>query len=263
MISKKVLSIASIAVLISFGSSKLAYSEENMDNGTSFPDVVVDENNTNTNKKNNKEADSKKSVEKEPISNKSYSLMEDKNDVWILAGVNATGETEYFLDPKAKDRYKNIYGYGLNYSGTFGGDIWKFMGLELTLAGRESNTEYSINGIKNKKDYVSFDLKAHFLFIPKVNINSIFAIRPYVGVGPTFHYVTMNHKVGEQPKKDYTSSLDVGGSFKFGVRFQVAKYFMAGVGLEYIIHHSSISDANGKKQDLSNLQGGIELGVAF
>lgn len=187
---------------------------------------------------------------------KKYSLMEDKNDLWLLFGINGVGETEYKLNGDAK-------GSSVNYTGIFGGDIWKFLGVELTLAGTVGNIDNTNKSINMNMEYTSFDVLVHLLFIPKININNIFSIRPYVGMGPSFHYMTMDEKVGEVTSKSYTSSLDIGGSFKAGVRFQVLKYLMVGINLEYIIHETTFNDAFSEKMDFSNLKGGLEIGVSF
>lgn len=134
------------------------------------------------------------------------------NDGWFLVGYSYTIPDS-----------KSMNGLQGPATLTIGGDIWRFIGLEVTLGGRwETNTysSYANNmQIANYTDLLwSFDMKPYLMLQPKIGVDMI-SLRPYFGIGPSFHFTGLNSTldlIGQS--KTSTSSFDVGFSAKAGLR---------------------------------------------
>lgn len=150
------------------------------------------------------------------------------NDGWFLVGYSYT-----FPDSKSME--------GLQGPATItiGGDLWRFIGLEVTLGGR-----WDTNG-----DYPkwSFDMKPYLMLQPKLGIDVI-SLRPYIGIGPSFHVSGIN------------STFDVGFSAKAGLRLQALKFLFVGVGTEYLYHQAKL---NNRTYDFSGWTVGAEVGFIW
>lgn len=171
------------------------------------------------------------------------------NDAWLLAGYSYT-----FPDSKSME--------GLNgpASLTIGGDIFWFIGLEASFGGRWE-TQYSYNN-RNVGHYTtwSFDIKPYLILQPKLGIDLI-SLRPYIGIGPSFHITGVNftsdiidNSIGSD------STFDVGFSAKAGLRLQALKFLFVGVGTEYLYHQAKL---NNRTYDFSGWTVGAEVGFIW
>lgn len=175
------------------------------------------------------------------------------NDGWFLVGYSYT----------IPDTQKNG-SIGGPVTLTAGGDIWRFIGLEVTLGGRwETNTLYANNmQIANYTDLLwSFDIKPYLMLQPKIGIDLI-SLRPYFGIGPSFHFTGLNstEELIGNSNKNSTSSFDVGFSAKAGLRLQALKLLFVGVGTEYLYHKAKLNNIN---YDLSGWTVGAEIGFIW
>lgn len=174
---------------------------------------------------------------------------------WFLVGYAYT-----FPDSKSMD---GIQGPATI---TIGGDLWRFIGLELTLGGRWATDNEDYYNDKNevvasdKQLQWAFDMKPYLLLQPKLGIDMI-SLRPYIGIGPSFHFTGINSTldlVGQSSKS--ASSFDVGFSAKAGLRIQALKFLFAGIGAEYLYHKAKLNDIN---YDFSGWTVGAEIGVIW
>ncbi len=180
---------------------------------------------------------------------------EKKNNVWMLFGYG------YSIPSKNDD--KGLYG---PVSLTIGGDIWRFIGLEVALGTRWNWDEKQVN-IENSQIVTyntalwSFDIKPYLMLQPKFGIDLI-SIRPYVGIGPTFSFTGYNTTfdvLGKSSSKN-NNTFNVGFSTKAGVRLQALKFLFIGVGAEYIYNEPTVNDS---KYDLSGFNVNGEIGIIW
>ena len=179
---------------------------------------------------------------------------ERSRDAWFLLGYGYTVPSDSKVD-------------GLMGSATLtiGGDLWRFIGLEVTLGSRWrlGDDIYSApdgSDINMKNALWSFDIKPYLMLQPKLGIDLI-SIRPYFGIGPTFSvsgFTSTADIVGVSNKSD--TSFDVGFSTKLGVRLQALKFLFVGVGAEYMYHNPKLSGVN---QNLSGFSFGGEVGLIW
>lgn len=174
------------------------------------------------------------------VTTSSSSYAQDKGgDAWILLG--------YSYTEASKSSTKGIYG---PLSLTFGGDIWRFIGVEVSL-GTRWKPGYVPNYSLISDTLWSFDIKPYLMLQPKFGVDLV-SIRPYFGIGPTFSIS------GITDKSDTT--FDVGFSTKLGVRLQALKFLFVGVGAEYMYLNPKI---NGVNRDLSGFSFGGEVGLIW
>lgn len=176
------------------------------------------------------------------------------NDGWFLVGYSYT-----FTDSKSME--------GLQGPATItiGGDLWRFIGLEVTLGGRWSTSEYSLYANNYQvASYTealwSFDMKPYLMLQPKLGIDVI-SLRPYIGIGPSFHVSGINSTldlIGQSSTSD--STFDVGFSAKAGLRLQALKFLFVGVGTEYLYHQAKL---NNRTYDFSGWTVGAEVGFIW
>lgn len=180
---------------------------------------------------------------------------ERSRDAWFLLGYGYTVPSDNKVD--------GLMGPATL---TFGGDIWRFIGLEVTLGsrwrfGEDTYVEPISNSTISMANALwSFDIKPYLLLQPKFGIDLI-SIRPYFGIGPTFSvsgYTATSDIVGVSNKSD--TSFDVGFSTKLGVRLQALKFLFVGVGAEYMYHNPKL---NGVNQNLSGFSFGGEIGLIW
>ena len=191
---------------------------------------------------------------------KDNKFMKYDRNYWFLLGYNQN------LIEERSDDMGPLYG-------TFGLDILDFLSFDLTLAGVMANkVEYvqrliTESGVlkgsnSSNQNLMSFDIKPYLVFQYKFPLG-IAVLRPYVGLGPTFHYVVVSSTGNVQDLNLDSNSFDFGVSTKFGLRFQFVKYFMLGVNMEYLYHKSDAHFANNNSTDLSGFMFGLELGGSF
>lgn len=180
---------------------------------------------------------------------------ERSRDAWFLLGYGYTVPSDSKVD--------GLMGPATL---TIGGDLWRFIGLEVTLGSRWKlgNDTYfepiSNSTITMKNALWSFDIKPYLMLQPKFGIDLI-SIRPYFGIGPTFSvsgFTSTADIVGVSNKSD--TSFDVGFSTKLGVRLQALKFLFVGVGAEYMYHNPKLSGVN---QNLSGFSFGGEVGLIW
>lgn len=189
------------------------------------------------------------------FANISFAEEERSKDAWFLLGYGYTVPSDSAVD--------GLMGPATL---TFGGDIWRFIGIELTLGSRwRLGDEQYIEPVSNstitmKNALWSFDIKPYLLLQPKFGIDLI-SIRPYFGIGPTFSvsgFTSTADIVGVSNKSD--TSFDVGFSTKLGVRLQALKFLFVGVGAEYMYHNPKLSGVN---KNLSGFSFGGEIGLIW
>lgn len=179
------------------------------------------------------------------------------NDGWFLVGYSYT-----FPDSKSME--------GLQGPATItiGGDLWRFIGLEVTLGGRWDTQNYvrsaSIGGAYVPYEATSllwsFDMKPYLMLQPKLGVDMI-SLRPYFGIGPSFHFTGVNSTldlIGQSSTSD--STFDVGFSAKAGLRLQALKFLFVGVGTEYLYHKAKL---NNRTYDFSGWTVGAEVGFIW
>ncbi len=176
------------------------------------------------------------------------------NDGWFLVGYSYT-----FPDSKSME--------GLQGPATItiGGDLWRFIGLEVTLGGRWATNEYSLYAnnqhiVSYTEALWSFDMKPYLMLQPKLGIDVI-SLRPYIGIGPSFHVSGINSTldlIGQSSTSD--STFDVGFSAKAGLRLQALKFLFVGVGTEYLYHQAKL---NNRTYDFSGWTVGAEVGFIW
>ena len=152
---------------------------------------------------------------------------------------------------------------------TIGGDLWRFIGLEVTLGGRWDTQNYvrsaSIGGAYVPYEATSllwsFDMKPYLMLQPKIGVDMI-SLRPYFGIGPSFHFTGINstEELLGSSYKDSASSFDVGFSAKAGLRLQALKFLFVGVGTEYLYHKAKL---NNRTYDFSGWTVGAEVGFIW
>ncbi len=177
------------------------------------------------------------------------------NDMWLLVG--------YGYSIAAKDNDKGLYGPA---SLTIGGDIWRFIGLEVAVGTRWNWDEQFVDAGNNRVYQYntalwSVDIKPYLLLQPKFGIDLI-SIRPYFGIGPTFSFTGYNTTLdflgtSTNIKND---TFDVGFSTKLGVRLQALKFLFVGVGAEYIYNKPTVNNAT---YDLSGFNVSGEVGIIW
>ena len=177
------------------------------------------------------------------------------NDGWFLVGYSYT-----FPDSGAME--------GLQGPATItiGGDLWRFIGLELTLGGRWAtyNTDYYDNSgnkvAQDKRLQWAFDMKPYLMLQPKLGVDMI-SLRPYFGIGPSFHFTGINSTldlIGQPSGSD--SSFDVGVSVQADLRLQAVKFLFVGIGTEYLYHQAKL---NNKTYNFSGWTVGAEVGFIW
>lgn len=183
------------------------------------------------------------------VTTSSSSYAQDKGgDAWILLG--------YSYTEASKSSTKGIYG---PLSLTFGGDIWRFIGVEVSL-GTRWKPGYVPNYSLISDTLWSFDIKPYLMLQPKFGVDLV-SIRPYFGIGPTFSISGIAYTsdlTGATDNSDTT--FDVGFSTKLGVRLQALKFLFVGVGAEYMYLNPKI---NGVNRDLSGFSFGGEIGLIW
>lgn len=165
------------------------------------------------------------------------------NDGWFLVGYSYT-----FPDSKSMEGLQGPTTI------TIGGDLWRFIGLEVTLGGR-----WDTNGDSLYPKW-SFDMKPYLMIQPKLGIDVI-SLRPYIGIGPSFHVSGINSTldlIGQSSTSD--STFDVGFSAKAGLRLQALKFLFVGVGTEYLYHQAKL---NNRTYDFSGWTVGAEVGFIW
>lgn len=175
---------------------------------------------------------------------------ERSRDAWFLLGYGYTVPSDSKVD--------ELMGPATL---TFGGDIWRFIGLEVTLGtkwkvGGKVTRTHNVDLYTSIDSLWSFDIKPYLLLQPKFGIDLI-SIRPYFGIGPTFSFSSMS-SIDNSIKVD--TSFDVGFSTKLGVRLQALKFLFVGVGAEYMYHNPKLSGVN---QNLSGFSFGGEVGLIW
>lgn len=175
---------------------------------------------------------------------------ERSKDAWILLGYSYTVPSDSKVD--------GLMGPATL---TFGGDIWRFIGLEVTLGtkwkvGGKVTRTHNVDLYTSIDSLWSFDIKPYLLLQPKFGIDLI-SIRPYFGIGPTFSFSSMS-SIDNSIKVD--TSFDVGFSTKLGVRLQALKFLFVGVGAEYMYHNPKL---NGVNKNLSGFSFGGEVGLIW
>lgn len=177
------------------------------------------------------------------------------NDGWLLFGYGYS-----FPDSKSME---GLLGPATL---TIGGDLWRFIGLEVTLGGRWNTKNYNayLNGqrVISYTDLLwSFDIKPYLMLQPKIGVDML-SLRPYIGVGPSFHFTGVNStsEILGDSSKTGQSSFDVGVSAKAGLRLQALKFLFVGVGAEYLYHETKISHKN---YDFSGFTVGAEVGFIW
>lgn len=192
------------------------------------------------------------------VTTSSSSYAQDKGgDAWILLG--------YSYTEASNSSTKGIYG---PLSLTFGGDIWRFIGLEVSLGSRwKIGSEPYVyqtpayNQTLNMSNVLwSFDIKPYLMLQPKFGVDLV-SIRPYFGIGPTFSIsgIAYTSDIVDTSKRTDTT-FDVGFSTKLGVRLQALKFLFVGVGAEYMYLNPKI---NGVNRDLSGFSFGGEVGLIW
>ena len=175
---------------------------------------------------------------------------ERSKDAWFLLGYGYTVPSDSKVD--------GLMGPATL---TFGGDIWRFIGLEVTLGtkwkvGGKVTRTHNVDLYTSIDSLWSFDIKPYLMLQPKFGIDLI-SIRPYFGIGPTFSFSSMS-LIDNSIKVD--TSFDVGFSTKLGVRLQALKFLFVGVGAEYMYHNPKLSGVN---QNLSGFSFGGEVGLIW
>ena len=159
------------------------------------------------------------------------------SDAWLLVG--------YGYSIPNNDQDKQLYG---PLSLTIGGDIWRFIGLEVSLGTRWDFYSDTVTGDQTLTGVEavlwSFDIKPYLMLQPKLGVDMI-SVRPYFGIATSS---TKN------------TSFDVGFSTKLGVRLQALKFLFVGIGAEYIYNKPTI---NNTTYDLSGFNVNGEIGVIF
>lgn len=177
----------------------------------------------------------------------------DKKNMWLMVGYS------YTL-PEAQDINSVIGPVTLS----FGGNVWRFLGLEVTFGYRWGSDLYVgeiLEDVTYSEDFFSADMKPYFLLQPKFGVDTL-SLRPYFGIGPSFHFVGSNTA---SDISKITTSLNVGFSVKAGVRAQILKYLFLGVGGEYLLHKKGQVYYNDEihDTDLSGWTIGLEIGSIF
>lgn len=180
------------------------------------------------------------------------------NDGWFLVGYGYS-----FPDSKSME--------GLQGPATItiGGDLWRFIGLEVTLGGRWDTQNYiaTSNILGGYIPYNatsilwSFDIKPYLMLQPKIGVDML-SLRPYLGIGPSFHFTGINSTAEFLGNSSNSSStnFDVGFSAKAGLRLQALKFLFVGVGAEYLYHEAKIQNRN---YDFSGFTVGAEVGFIW
>ena len=212
-----------------------------------------------------KEAPKKEKVKKESTKKTSVNPLSSdfKRNYWVLFGYN------YNFTPS--DKMKNHYG---PIYGTFGLDILKYLSFDLSIGGifGESETKnrktfiaqgdfYTHSGYENyESSLTSIDFKPYIVgqYIFDFGVAKL---RPFVGVGPSYHLVYTENKYSNGTETLYTH--DIGVAAKAGLRVQLVEYLMIGVTFEYLWHESGILYNDKEKIDMSGIYLGAEIGVSF
>lgn len=177
------------------------------------------------------------------------------SDAWLLVG--------YGYSIPNNDQDKQLYG---PLSLTIGGDIWRFIGLEVSLGTRWDFFQIPLHMGDQTLTGVeavlwSFDIKPYLMLQPKLGVDMI-SVRPYFGIGPTFSFSGNNTtmEILGATSSTKNTSFDVGFSTKLGVRLQALKFLFVGIGAEYIYNKPTI---NNTTYDLSGFNVNGEIGVIF
>ena len=188
---------------------------------------------------------------------------EFKRNYWVLFGYN------HNLTPS--DTMKNHYG---PVYGTFGLDILKYLAFDFTIGGVFGEFMDKIRPVihthndymthledKNYKSSItSVDFKPYIIgqYIFDFGVAKL---RPYVGVGPSYHLVYTENKFDVGTETLYTH--DLGVAVKAGLRVQLVEYLMIGINFEYLWHDSGIFYKDKERIDMSGVYLGAEIGVSF
>lgn len=173
-------------------------------------------------------------------------------DSWFLLGYN------YTLPDKGAE---NLNGPATL---TMGSDIFAFIGFELALGTRWNDTgKHFLNSDANlsaNSTLWSFDIKPYLMLQPKIGFDAL-ALRPYLGIGPTFSFSGQEYtSLTTGGKKSSATYFDVGVSTKAGLRIQALKFLLIGVGAEYIYHDTKHA---GKNINMSGFTFGGEIGFIW
>ena len=218
-------------------------------------------NNTNIySKKYNKENNENKKNSENNVNKKKKSF--SKRNYWFFPS--------YSYNFLSKDDFKKQIGPAALI---FGLDITKYFAFDLAIGGRFGPTlnildqlyyrdpEEFISETSSKYFLYTIDLKPSFILQYKINVFDNLIVRPYVWVGPTFHYVSLISF--DKNKNHEDDSFEFGVTAKAGLRLQIVKYLMLGVNVEYLYQTSNIKIPSISNPDLSGLYLGFELGVSF
>lgn len=138
---------------------------------------------------------------------------------------------------------------------TVGGNIWKFIGIELTADINWQNW----NGWANNRTYKnlawSLDLKPYVLISQSIG-NQANAIMPYVGIAPVISLSGLDYRDNYLSDK---ASFDIGVAAKGGLRFKFFKLFMAGAGIEYVYHFNGLP----AMRNMSHFNAIFEAGITW
>ena len=154
--------------------------------------------------------------------------------------------------------------------------MWKFIALEFYVGGRFGSYNYDEvvttkhlnqlekHTITNTKFHHAFDTGLTLLLQPKFG-NLKYSVRPYVGLGPSFHYIRGIHYIDNLyygRTKYIDDGFAVGLKVKAGVRGQIAKHLLLGFNMEYLYYNTNFaSEIDVSKY--SNFSIGAEIGMIF
>lgn len=179
-----------------------------------------------------------------------------KRNMWLMLGYS------YTL-PESQD-VNSINGPATL---TFGVDIWRFLGIDVTFGYRWGNQLYvaeSTDDATYTEAFFSFDIKPYLLLQPKLGID-VLSLRPYFGIGPSFNTVASGTISSSVNSTKTVTSFNVGFSVKAGVRVQLLNYLFLGLGGEYLYHKDAQVYYNKEiyDTDLSGWTVGVEIGSIF
>ena len=152
-----------------------------------------------------------------------------------------------------KSQENNLYG---PLSITLGGDFLKILAFEVAFAGRWNYNWFNPAKLRFKENLMSFDITPYLLVQPSFGPN-LAKFKPYIGIGVPFSFA------GDKNSKEFFSNLDefgVGFAAKAGLRVQLVKFLLIGVGFEYIYQKMDINKIN---EDFSGWRIGAEAGIIF
>lgn len=174
------------------------------------------------------------------------------NYYWLLFG---------YSDSETED--KSLAGLTGPINLTIGGELYNFLGLEITLAGRWNTqnifSNYGGSDVPVTNTLWSFDIKPYLILQPNIGIDLI-SFRPYIGIGPSFHVTGLNSTtdISGSYINSSSSAFNVGFSAKTGYRLQILYIFFLGMGVEFLYHNTRLNNNN---YNLSGWTMGAEAGI--